>query len=384
MIKAVVLLALVCAIAQALPKWHELDGYKYKDFAEDTQKPYAHGSAIYKHREAIFEDRLSDIRRHNADKSQTYKRGVNQFSDWTAEEFKDYQRARPNYKPTTLEAKRFGDAGTEIPRFVDYRLRTNPAILTGVKNQGSCGSCWAHSATESMESYFAIRYGQLPVLSTQQVASCTLTMNGCGGGSFVAGWEAMAATGGLNEEWTYPYVDFFAPEMSWNNTQRCMNISKKFPTIHPAGKAPFAFTWWPKANISGYTRVHENNATALMRALALAGPQSISVAASYQWSDYESGVLVNNYAQNATWQEINHDVQLVGYGYDSDLNMNYWIVRNSWGTNYGEEGYIRLNRPEVEPCGFLAGYEVCGTSGVLSNPGYPHITDLKKKNGYYF
>ena len=77
---------------------------------------------------------------------------------------------------------------------------------------------------------------------------------------------------------------------------------------------------------------------------------------------------------------MDHAVQAVGYGFDQDLQQNYWIVRNSWGTEWGEDGYIRLDRPAVEPCGEFMGYKTCGTSGVLFQPGFPEVSQLKKKN----
>lgn len=240
-----------------------------------------------------------------------------------------------------------------------------------------------------MESYFALKFGQLPVLSVQQIIACDEYNQGCGGGSYVEGWKYVQENGGLNEEWTYPYTNFFAPTMSKSVTHACKNITKMFPNISTGDGHSFIFTWWPKANITGSVEVQRNDAHAMMEALATVGPQSISVAANSQWSDYESGIVQNNYstvATNMSWQEINHAVQMVGYGHDMDLNMNYWIVRNSWGTNYGEQGYIRLDRPEVEPCGDLMGAPICGTSGVLCAPAYPEVDILEadKINGYYF
>lgn len=387
----VLVAAMLLAVASArdFPRHHQLDQYTFKRWVSDANRQYTEGSAEWIKREKIFNTRLADIKRHNGDLSKTWKRGVNQFSDFTQEEWASYNRAAPNYEPTLKgfetrlmePAKNKGD----LPAFVDYRDRTNPPILTGIKNQGSCGSCWAHSATESMESFFALRFGQLPVLSVQQITSCTLSMNGCGGGSYVAAWEAVQQFGGLNEEWTYPYTDFFAPEMAWKYTSKCQNITKKFPVIN-TGSSSFTFTWWPKANVTGWTRVPRNNAQAAMEALALHGPLATSVA-SDTWGDYESGVLQNNYSSwqsNVSWQQINHDVQMVGYGFDFDLNVNYWIIRNSWGTNYGEQGYIRLLRPEHEPCGNATGWYVCGTSAVLDNLGFPEVKPLEKQNGYYF
>jgi len=383
------LLAAASAVsANQFPRWHQLEpiGYGFKQFARDANRQYQPGTAEWKRREAIFAERLSEIKAHNADHSKTWKRGVNQFSDWTQDEWHSYNRARPNLgRPSTIPERLREHAVNkgDLPKTVDYRFRTNPPILTAVKNQGSCGSCWAHSAVEEMESFFAIRFGQLPVLSTQQVASCTTTEQGCGGGSAVAAWESVQQYGGVNEEWVYPYVDFFAPSMEKKYTQTCQNISARFPQISNGDGTNFTFTWWPKANVSAYTRVARNNALAVMEALATQGPLGITIS-SDPWPDYESGVLHNNFTANYTWQSLDHDAQLVGYGFDFDLGVNYWVVRNSWGTNYGEDGFIRLLRPEVEPCGTLAGYEICGTSGVLYNPVYPEVKPLDLQNGYYF
>ena len=383
-----VAICLLIATVYGFPKWHQLEKYTFEHYVRQARRPYVKGTQQWKEREAIFNARLEDIKQHNADGTKSWKRGINQFSDWTQDEWRDYNRGRPSKAShSTLPTNVFKATRdpNSLPRIHDYRFNVNPPVLTGIKNQGSCGSCWAHSATESVESFFALKYGQLPVLSTQQVTSCTPAWFGCGGGSFVGGWDALARHGGLNEEWTYGYSNFFAPEMSPSVTHPCRNITAEFPNVTADGKT-FTFTWWPKANVSGFTMVTPNDAHATMEALATVGPLSISVA-SDTWADYESGILHNNYtdtASNYTWQEINHDVQLVGYGFDNDLQQNFWVVRNSWGTNYGEQGYIRLYRPEHEPCGDLTGQKICGTSGLLLNPGYPHVMTLEDQNGFYF
>ena len=404
------------AVAEGpFPKWHQLEKfgkdmkqrYTFAQYVMDANRAYAPSSAEFARREKIFNKKLEAVIAHNK-AGHSWKKGINQFSDWTEAEFKNYNRARPEFHGKALDQAKavFGPKNVHtlkatpepdnLPRNVDYTQRVNPPIISGVKNQGSCGSCWAHSSTESMESYFALKFGQLPVLSTQQVTSCTHSMAGCGGGSYVAGWMELSQHGygtkpseaGLAEEWTYPYVNFFAPQMAQKVTQKCQNITERFPIINAGTPDAFRFTWWPKANVSGFTMVEQNDAIATLTALALHGPQSISVASS-TWGDYEEGILHNNYtnkASNLTWQEIDHDVQLVGYGWDNDLQQNFLKVKNSWGTNYGEQGFIRLalNDPYHEPCGNLTGTVICGTSGVLSNVGFPHVTQLAKQNGYYF
>lgn len=86
----------------------------------------------------------------------------------------------------------------------------------------------------------------------------------------------------------------------------------------------------------------------------------------------------------ATWDNwgIDHAVQLVGYSHDFDLGINYWLVKNSWGTDWGEDGFIRLYRPEVEPCGIypVNNKTVCGTSALLAEPSHPYVHTLKKQH----
>lgn len=381
-----------CGEARSFPRWHQLDALKYSfdDFIRDSHRRYVAGTQEYAFRKRVFETRLRDIKRHNSDEAQTWKRGINHFADWTQEEWSKYNQAHPLDRKSTLEEKLYipvTKRASDLPQTADYRFRTNPPILTAIKNQGSCGSCWAHSATEQLESYFALRYGQLPVLSTQQMLSCTQTEAGCGGGGFVGAWEAAQQYGGVNEEFTYPYTDFFCPKMEKQYTSACLNITKKFVDVPTepdgASNSTFLFTWWPKVNVSAYTRVQPNSAQATMEVLATKGPLAITVS-SWLWPDYETGVMQNDYANNATWLSLDHDVQLVGYGFDFDLGVNYWVVRNSWGTNYGEDGYIRLLRPEVEPCSMFRGIEICGTSGLLVNPAFPEVIPLETQNGHYF
>jgi hypothetical protein len=337
----------------------------------DFGRRYPNSAEKMKRRRA-FETRLQRIRAHNADPESTYHKGINQFSDWTPEEFASYNTARPSkyVRSASLTAglKSFSASGLSLPYSVDYR-RASPPVLTAVKNQGDCGSCWAHSATEAIESSFAIKFGQLPVLSTQQITSCTETMNGCGGGDFFYAWMYVQSSGGLNEEWSYPYVDFFAKNLTMAATAVCKNITAEWLPN---------WGWMPKANLTTMTAVAVNNASATMEALATQGPLSIMVGAS-GWDEYEGGIFFN--PSNASFT-IDHAVQLVGYGYDTDMRMNYWIVRNSWGTVWGEAGFIRLYRPAVEPCGVDAysGQTVCGTSSVLSGPGFVLASELSQQN----
>jgi len=365
-------LTLCASLVDARPKWNQLDNYSFENFVADFGRRYANPRELSQRR-ATFEGRLKRVRQHNANPHATYRKGINQFSDWTDEEFHRYNTQSPKYRtaPVMANVQQLAFSNTaQLPFSVDFR-RANPPVLTAVKNQGHCGSCWAHSTVESIESFFAIKFGQLPVLSAQQVTSCAQSMGGCGGGDYFAGWAYVAgSTEGLNEEWTFPYTDFFAAHMSKAATSTCFDVSSKFLSN---------FAWVPKANVSGAWSVEPNSAGAAMEALALHGPLSISVAAG-EWNEYESGIFAPTGA-NVTWA-IDHAVQLVGYGFDTDMQASYWIVRNSWGTTWGEDGYIRLYRPQQEPCGTdpNSGDTVCGTCGLLNSPGFPDVSMLSQLN----
>ena len=156
-----------------------------------------------------------------------------------------------------------------------------------------------------------------------------------------------------------------------------MDISKQWAGQPPQPKIFFELN---AAGVSGVGAVDSNSPTggpAAMKALRDIGPLSINVAAG-NWQFYKKGVF-NNTAANGPENEwgIDHAVQMVGYGYDKEVDENYWIVRNSWSTLWGENGFIRLLRAKTngtEPCNSAVnGAQVCGTSGCLNDLTYPIV-----------
>lgn len=251
----------------------------------------------------------------------------------------------------------------ELPTNVDWR---DYPVMSAVKDQGRCGSCWAFASTAVIESHVAISSGKLFDLSPQQIAACAPNPNHCGGGGNCQGataelaFDYVAKTPGLLEEYQYPYASYYGVEYS------CAVPTQSGST--------------PKAKISGYVKLPENNAHALMYAVATKGPIAISVDAS-TWSSYKSGIFNGC---NQVNPDINHAVVLVGYG--EEKGQKYWIVRNSWSASWGESGYIRLARPdnEDELCGTditpqdgtacdgeTQPVKVCGTCGILYDSAYP-------------
>lgn len=293
-----------------------------------------------------------------------YSKGINQFTDVLAEEmpmYKGYSERRTGIASDDQPCvDAVLDYSQKLPDVVDYR-NSNPAVLTPVKNQGQCGSCWAFATTETVEAAVAIASGQAPpVLSPQEVTSCTQNPDQCGG------------TGGCNGA---------TAELGFNQVAQsglCTNAD--WPYTQTTGQCNNPCT--PLVNITGCAKLVTNNYTDLMYAVAQYGPIAVSVDAS-QWSPYKSGIY--NGCSAEKYYDIDHAVQLVGYG--SESGTNYWIVRNSWGSSWGEAGYIRLQRldpndknackQDVTPgdgvacAGDTDPVTVCGECGIWYDSSFP-------------
>jgi hypothetical protein len=383
----------VCLVIVVLakPRWHQLNGYTFDNFVRDFKKPYPQNEARYKLRKQIFEANLEHILELNADVTRSWKAGVNMFSDMSPQEFKrfnKFKKSSPRTLATRVHDKNTFGSDTPLPQTVDWRAANSPRVLTAVKHQGSCGSCWAHSAVESIESQYALVTGMLPVLSVAQINSCTpldYGSAGCDGGDYVGGWEYLANKSinrpavqhALTEEWAYPQPLqdwFFDTQPSNYSTSACFDISTEYQTPTTQWFAELT-----AAGVSGYGVINCNEASGgpiAQRAVRDIGPQSVSVAAG-NWQWYETGVFqnTNSSGPDNEWG-IDHAVQMVGYGFDKGYDMNYWVIRNSWSTLWGEDGFIRLWRASAgqgEPCSPMNYGPVCGTSGVLSDLAYPIV-----------
>jgi len=353
------LIAVVAAIS-------EDSSYKilFAKFQVEHSKQYR-TKAEHEHRFNVFAENVKEINQHNK-AGHSYQKGINQFSDLTAAEFKanhlgGYKRL-PS-PPTVSSAPDSNPAIKDLPASVDWREK---GAITAVKNQGQCGSCWAFATTEIIESYAFITTGELPTLSTQQVTSCTPNPLACGGtGGCMGSIPQLAYTYvqlfGHSTEMDYPYVSGQSMD-----TEDCLfDMENTSPAI----------------GITGYNTII-NDQAATMNHLANVGPLAVSVDASL-WHSYRGGVFAGcSFNQNIG---LNHVVQLAGYGTDA-ADGDYWLVRNSWGSSWGEAGYIRLQRQTEAQCGVdstpLDGTAcvggmgsdeqyVCGQCGVLFDVSYP-------------
>eukprot|EP01006_Ploeotia_vitrea_P031905 TRINITY_DN64193_c0_g2_i1.p1 TRINITY_DN64193_c0_g2~~TRINITY_DN64193_c0_g2_i1.p1 ORF type:complete len:375 (+),score=16.01 TRINITY_DN64193_c0_g2_i1:36-1160(+) len=361
-------LFVAASVSAARPDWRELNNYTFDKFVSDFKLNYKAGTTEYSQRKEIFDKELARVVAHNKGTA-TWKESVNHMSIMTADEKQSLLGRhkgvasvhKPNYKSTLPNQYKSMNV-KDLPTDVDWRSQ---GVVSAVKDQGHCGSCWAFSATATLESHVAINYGQLFDFSPQQIAACTPNPDQCGGSGNCNGataelaFDYVASSDGILEEFQLGYSEYFGVESECNIPNSAI----------------------PKATISGYKQLTENNYEELMNAVATQGPISVSVDAS-TWGAYSSGIFDGC---NQVKPDINHAVVLVGYGEDN--GENYWLIRNSWSASWGEAGYIRLKRTDSEenrcgvdttPCDGSAcqgtcdqPIKVCGTCGVLYDSSYP-------------
>lgn len=362
------------------PKHYELTpNYSYEQYLVDFGKTAAADPAEYRQRLSHFKSSLRAALEHNLQKDRLYHKGINHMSDMTPAEKKAMRGGRATQMAAVAEELKkkpsyLGEhQSSNIPLPVSFDVRGRyPAIMTAVKNQGQCGSCWAHGTTEAVEAYWAAATGNLFVLSTQQLTACAPNPNscggtgGCGGSIFQLAMDYIVSAGGQSEEWATPYTAFYGT----------------------TGACP-ATIFDKVVRVVGYKMLTQNSQPALMDALVSNNaPIVVNVDAS-QWSEYEAGVFDGcNYANNIS---IDHVVNLVGYGAEFNMQTNqyvkYFTIRNSWSAGYGENGFIRIIRHDTPSCGLNVNNQdgvgcagqpsvvtTCGQCGILYSTGYPIVS----------
>ncbi|KAJ1280720.1 hypothetical protein BS78_04G254200 [Paspalum vaginatum] len=283
-------------------------------------------------RYGIFKQNLMHIAETNR-KNGSYWLGLNQFADIAHEEFRtNYlglkqelsRTGAQSHPPTTF---RYANAAN-LPWAVDWRYK---GAVTPVKNQGKCGSCWAFSTVAAVEGINQIVTGKLVSLSEQELMDCDTTFeNGCGGGIMDFAFAYIMGNQGIHTEEDYPYLmeEGYCKE-----------------------KQPHASV----VTINGYEDVPANSEISFLKALAHQ-PVSVGIAAGTRdFQFYKGGVF-----DGACSDELDHAVTAVGYG--SSYGQDYITMKNSWGKNWGEQGYVRIKRGTGTPEG------VCGVYTMASYP----------------
>jgi len=319
---------LACAMAASPEEqwsaWKTRYGKAYASEAEETA------------RFGVFKDNLVRIAELNSRGDGAYY-SANQFADLSAAEFDgNYKGYVPSAERVREDAAVFEPTDEQIAaakgKTVDWRTKGH--YVTPVKNQQQCGSCWAFSVTEEVESIFAIAGNGLKELSPQQIVSCDGSDDGCNGGDSVSAYKYIMSAGGLESSKAYPYTS------GGGDSGQCHFKHNKIT-----------------ANITGWgyaTKPSKKSETQMQAAIDNIGPLSICVDAS-SWQFYSGGVI-----KSGCGQQLDHCVQTTGYHVsgsalnddatndanndapsdDDSVSGDYWIVRNSWGESWGYSGYL--------------------------------------------
>jgi len=259
------------------------------------------------------------INAHNSKPNVTYTLGHNQYSHLSLDEWRSYVNLglkKPENLGAPLYVLQAGDM-TKMAASVDW---VDQGAVTGVKDQGQCGSCWSFSSTGALEGRYKVASGSLVSLSEQNLVDCDLITNGgndlgCKGGLMDSAFDWTIKNGGLCTEDAYPYTS--------GTTKKAGTCAQSSCTKYAAPK--------------GFVDVTTNSDDALVTALN-AGPVSVAIEADQSsFQLYKSGVFTGACGTN-----LDHGVLAVGYGTDSGLD--YYKVKNSWGTSWGEKGYIRIQK----------------------------------------
>ncbi|XP_028985857.1 cathepsin K [Betta splendens] len=283
-------------------------------------------------RRAVWEKNMLLIQAHNQEAAlglHSYELGMNHLGDMTSEEVAEKMTGLLlPLNPERSFTMDLDDKVSRLPKSVDYRKK---GMVTSVKNQGSCGSCWAFSSAGALEGQLAKKTGQLVDLSPQNLVDCVEGNDGCGGGYMTTAFDYVRVNGGIDSEAAYPYM---------GEDQPCR--------YNASGAA---------AQCSGYKEVPVGDEHALAVALYKVGPVSVGIDAmqsSFQF--YQRGIY---YDANCNKEDVNHAVLAVGYGVNAK-GKKFWIVKNSWGEGWGNKGYILMARNRGNLCGIanLASYPI--------------------------
>jgi len=299
------------------------------------------------HRFKIFANHVKMIIQHNIEQDlglHTYRLGINKFAILTNQEFRQKFNGYKREKDSRSLLSDFRRLHVPAPPYITLPVSVDwrdQGIVTPVKDQGQCGSCWSFSSTGALESHHARSSGKLVSLSEQQLVDCSTNWgnNGCNGGLMDNAFKYVHDNKGLDDEKTYPYLG--------KDEAACKFRRRSVATT-----------------CDGFVDIPEGNETALQEALALQGPVSVAIDASQQsFQFYLTGVYSD---VNCSSEDLDHGVLAVGYGVINDPvkgQQEYYIVKNSWSAAWGDKGYIKIARNKKNMC------------GISSAASYPIVKD---------
>ncbi|KAI6682050.1 hypothetical protein NL676_035931 [Syzygium grande] len=297
----------------------------FVQFAQGYGKRYETAEEI-KLRFENFRANLRLIRSTN-NKGLPYTLAVNQYADWSWEEFTMHRLgATQNCSATTKGNHMLTD--DVLPKTKDWR---EEGIVSPIKDQGGCGSCWSFSATGALEAAYHQAFGKGISLSEQQLVDCAGAFNnfGCGGGLPSQAFEYIKYNGGLDTEEAYPYT------------------AKEEPCKFSAGSVG--------VQVLDSVNITLGAEDELKHAVAMVRPVSVAFQVVRDFSAYKSGVYTSDTC-GSTSMDVNHAVLAVGYGVEN--GVPYWLIKNSWGADWGDHGYFKMEM----------GKNMCGVATCASYP----------------
>jgi KDEL-tailed cysteine endopeptidase len=279
----------------------------------------------------IFRENVRTIVLHNLDSNQNFTMGINQFTDLTSGEFKEMYASGLKTEVGSYGCKSFSSSASNAPASVDWR---NEHAVTSVKDQGQCGSCWTFSATGAIEGAWAISTGQLIDLSEQEMVDCATGISygshGCNGGQMEGAFKFVIANGQCSLA-SYPYT------AKDGSCQKCTAV----------------------AQITSCSDVKPNDQISLKAAVSQQ-PVAVAIEADTRYfQSYSSGILTST----SCGTSLDHGVLVVGYGEEN--GQKYWLVKNSWGTSWGDKGYVKIARSEST--------NDAGICGIAMDPSFPSV-----------
>uniref|UniRef100_A0A7S1W1I0 Peptidase C1A papain C-terminal domain-containing protein n=1 Tax=Alexandrium catenella TaxID=2925 RepID=A0A7S1W1I0_ALECA len=345
--------------------------FAYRAFRDEfrSEGPPHRDPVPYAERLAIFEASKARVEALNARPHASWVAKINRFADFTEAELRalrGYQRVGGRWEggrqAPSFSSFLESQPQRSVAESMDWREHLHHSTGKGfIRNQGACGSCWAVAAVGALEMHAEIAGATPALLSPEQLVDCVQNPRHCGGNGGCSGATAELAFKYVAEHGLVRMGDY-----AGKGDGKC---------VSPAS---------PALRIQRFETLPVNELEPLLRAVAAKGPVVVSVEAS-GWSLYSEGV----FADCGVDAEVNHAVLMVGYGTDAKLGK-YYLIRNSWGPDWGEAGYIKLKRHDSDK-GAEAGHcgtdydpkagvgcdngsktlPVCGMCGVLSDSSYP-------------
>ncbi|KAF8383160.1 hypothetical protein PRIPAC_72302 [Pristionchus pacificus] len=251
----------------------------------------------------------------------SFSRNINELADLTVAEYKKRLGFIPIFNSTRRKRQFYSSSSSSsnVPASVDWREK---GIVTAIKNQGQCGACWAFATTGSIEGQLAKSGKNLTSLSEQNLVDCSVQNLGCDGGNTAWAMSYVKSNGGIDKEVSYPY--------------KARQGSCRYSFSKSGGED------------KGYVSLARGDEGALQEAVATIGPIAVAIDASHNsFAYYASGVY---YEPSCSSTALDHAILIVGYGSDPAYG-DYWLIKNSWGTSWGDNGYGMMARNRGNNCG---------------------------------